>query len=97
MPVEIEPAAPSIVSSLAGGAAIGETVGLSVANAADTLSAGEKPRVSVQLGGVEHLASLQGETVQFTVLPTVPEGPQPLIVTINGRYSPASTITVRAR
>ena len=55
-----------------------------------------RPRATVTLAGIEHLARIQANgLVTFTVLPTVPAGNHPLTLAVDGRTTPPVDVTVR--
>ena len=54
-----------------------------------------KPRVTVTVNGIEHLASASGNNVVFTLLPSVAPGNRTLSVTVDGRISGAVPFVVR--
>ncbi len=97
--VQVEPAALSIpaptgADSVRGGRA-GEVITLPVNGLTDLTIPFNRPRVTVTLNGVEHLATASGNNVAFTVLPAVTPGNRTLTVNVDGRTSGAITFVVR--
>ncbi len=63
----------------------GETITLLLTGELKPIAPFQKVWVTVRVGEVEHLASLQGNRVSFTLLPSVVEGEYPLSLYLDGR------------
>lgn len=103
--IDIDPPAPQITKVLSpqgisfetvNPAHMGDSIVLQLSSPI-VVSQVKKPRVVVTVGGVDHVASLQsqGNTVNFSLLPLVPDGPQPATVFVDGRIIGSITIPVR--
>lgn len=53
------------------------------------------PRVSVNVGGVEHLAQIDGDRIRFTLLPSVPQRTVLASISIDGRVSDPDPLAIR--
>ncbi|MCX6598013.1 MAG: matrixin family metalloprotease [Acidobacteria bacterium] len=95
--IQVEPAAltiPALAADVRGGRA-GDLITLPVNGLTDLTVPFSKPRVTVTLNGVEHLATASGNNVVFTLLSSVPPGNRTLTVTVDGRVSGAIPFVVR--
>jgi len=93
-PIVVEVEEPLRIAQAPAEAAIGETITVTLSGVSES-SRPSKARVSTTIGGVEHLATLNGTTLTATILPSVPAGAQPLVVTVDGRSTNGATLTVR--
>lgn len=73
----------------------GELITLPVTGLTDLAVPFSKPRVVVNVNNIEHLASVSGNNVSFTLLPGVQLGAQSLSVIVDGRASGAVPFVVR--
>ncbi len=95
--IQVEPAALTIPGSADGprSGRVGELITLPVTGLTDLAVPFSKPRVVVSVDNIEHLASVSGNNVSFTLLPVVPVGIQSLTVIVDGRPSGAIVFVVR--
>ena len=62
-------------------ARIGDTVTIRLTQSVAMANPFHLPRVSVNVGGVDHLAQLDGDRIRFTLLPSAPERTVPVNIT----------------
>lgn len=76
-------------------AKIGDPITVRLAQAVEMPHPFHSPRVSVNVAGVEHLAQLNRDRIQLTLLTAVPERTVPAVVSIDGRISGPEPLVVR--
>lgn len=96
LPIVVQIEEPLQITQPPAEARIGETLTLTLNGLGEPNSL-IRPRVSVTIGGVEHLATLNvaASSVSVAVLPSVPAGPQPVTVTVDGRTANGVSVAIR--
>lgn len=76
-------------------ARIGDSITIRLSQAPGAPHPFHTPRVTVNVGGIEHLAQLEGDRVRFTLLPAVAERTAPVTVSVDGRISDPLPLVIR--